>query len=70
MWLYAREMSSRLGPRTTRDPRARRVPTAMSLCPDSTEPTMGSSADSDVDRSTSMYATTSARLAVHAVRKA
>ena len=37
-------MSSRLGPRTTRDPRARRVPTERSLCPESTEPTSGRSA--------------------------
>ena len=52
--LYAREISSRLGPRTTRAPRARRVPTAMSPCPDSTEATSGKSPSSEVERSTSM----------------
>ncbi len=47
-------MSSRLGPRTTRDPRANRVPTARSLCPESTDPTSGSKPEREVDRSASM----------------
>ena len=61
--LYPREMTSRFAPRTTRDPRASRVPMATSLWPDSSGATRGSSAFRSVDRSTSMYASTSASLA-------
>jgi len=45
---------ARFGPRTTREPRAKRVPTARSLWPESTDPTSGRRPDSDVERSTSM----------------
>ena len=55
-------MISRLGPRTTCEPRASRVPIAMSLCPESSGATSGSSAFRSVDRSTSMYASSSASL--------
>jgi hypothetical protein len=41
--LYEREISSRLGPRTTRAPLARRVPIATSLCPDRSGATSGMS---------------------------
>ena len=62
--------SSRFGPRVTRDPRARREPIATSLWPESSGASSGSSACRSVDRSTSMYATTRARLADHAARSA
>ena len=55
-------MISRFGPRMTREPWASRVPIATSLCPDSSGATSGSSAFRSVDRSTSMYASTSASL--------
>jgi hypothetical protein len=52
--LYAREISSRFGPRTTREPWASRVPIATSLCPEISGATSGSSARRSVERSTSM----------------
>ena len=47
-------MNSRLGPRTTCEPLASRVPIDTSLWPDSSGATRGSSARRSVDRSTSM----------------
>ncbi len=47
-------MTSRLGPRITRDPLASRVPMARSLCPDSSGASRGSSAFISVDKSTSI----------------
>ena len=47
-------MISRLGPRTTREPGASRLPIATSLCPETSGETSGSSARRSVDRSTSM----------------
>ncbi len=52
--LYVREMNSRLGPRTTAEPRCSRLPIARSLWPDSRGATSGRNASSPVDRSTSM----------------
>ena len=63
-------MSSRFGPRITLDPRASRVPMARSLCRDSSGATSGSSAFKSVDRSTSMYASTSASLCDQIARRA
>ena len=63
-------MSSRLGPRITRDPRASRVPMATSLWPDNSGATSGSSAFRSVDKSTSMYARTSASLCDQTARSA
>src|SRR5579862_8153625 len=63
-------MTSRLGPRTTRDPLASRVPMAISLCPDSSGATSGSSAFKSVDKSTSIYARTSASLCDQMARSA
>ncbi len=54
-------MTSRLAPRTTREPGASRVPMARSEWPDISGATRGSSAASPVDRSTSRYASTGAR---------
>ena len=70
MRLYAREISSRRSDRSTRAPRPSRVPIARSECPDISGATSGSSAARSVERSTSMYATTRARLADHAARSA
>ena len=53
-------MNSRLGPRTTREERASREPIARSEWPESSGATSGSNAERSVERSTSMYATTSA----------
>ena len=63
-------MSSRFGCRATCDPGARREPIAMSEWPETSGATRGRSASRSVDRSTSMYATTSASLALQAVRRA
>ena len=63
-------MSSRLGPRITRDPRASRVPMARSLWPDNNGATSGSNAFKSVDKSTSMYARTSASLCDQIARRA
>lgn len=60
-------MISRFGPRTTREPRASRVPMAMSEWPEISGATSGSSAARSVDRSTSRYASTGARERDHAV---
>ena len=49
-----REISSRFGPRTTREPCASRVPIARSLWPDISGATSGSSPRRSVERSTSM----------------
>ena len=59
-----------LGPRTTCAPRARREPMATSRCPERSGATSGSSAGSEVERSTSMYATTGAMLVDQAARRA
>ena len=63
-------MISRFGPRTTRDPRANRVPIATSEWPEISGATSGSNAARSVDRSTSMYASTGAGDPDHTVRSA
>ncbi len=63
--LYEREMNSRLGPRTTRAERLRRVPIAMSECRDTSGAMSGIRALRSVERSTSQYATISASLCCH-----
>ena len=50
----ARDAAPACAPRTTRDPRASRVPMATSEWPDTSEATSGSSAFRSVERSTSM----------------
>jgi len=55
-------MNPRFGRRTTRDPFDNRVPMATSLWPANSGATSGSNASRLVDRSTSMYASTSASL--------
>ena len=70
MRLYEREMNSRFGPRTTREPVASRDPIARSLWPESSGATSGSSPRRSVERSTSMYATTRAGLPLQAARSA
>ncbi len=52
--LYAREMNSRFGPRTTRELRASREPIARSEWPEISGATSGSSAFRSVERSTSI----------------
>ncbi len=51
--------------RTTREPRARREPMAMSECPETSGATSGSRAARSVERSTSMYTSTGASEADH-----
>ena len=68
--VVAAEVISRLRPRTTREPGARRVPMATSECPEISGATSGSSAASSVDRSTSRYASTGARDCDQAARSA
>ncbi len=63
-------MTSRLVPRTTREPGASRVPMARSEWPEISGATSGSSAVSPVDRSTSRYASTGAREPDQAARSA
>ena len=63
-------MISRFGPRATTEPSLSREPMARSECPDTSGATSGSSPVSPVDRSTSVYATTSALEAIHAARSA
>ena len=53
-------MTSRLAPRTTREPRPSRVPIARSECPETRGATKGANAARSVDRSTSMYTSTGA----------
>ena len=54
--LYARLITSRRAPRTTREPWASRLPMARSECPDISGATSGQRPSRSVDRSTSMYA--------------